>query len=105
MQFEWAQSVLGKPYEEAAAGYKSLFDTHIGETMRRETPILNLLETKGLDVLVPTTWEEITGLDNLSLKISSDLPPRLKPKARKINPCMWEDAEREFTRMRGYFYE
>ena len=73
--------------------------------MRRKIPILNLLETKGLDVFVPTTWEGITGLGKLSLEFSSNLPPRLKPKARNINPRMWEDAEREFTRMRGYFYE
>ena len=58
-QFEWAQSFLGKPYEEAVAEYKSLFETHIGESMRRETDILNLLETKGLDVLYQPHGREL----------------------------------------------
>ena len=105
VQFEWAQSFLGKPYEEAVAEYKAMFETHIGESMRKDTPIINLLETKGLDVFIPTTWEGITGFGKLALEFSSDLPARLKPKARHINPRMWEDAEKEFKRMRGYFYE
>ena len=105
VQFEWAQSFLGKPYEEAVTEYKGMFDTHISEVMRNETPIINLLETKGVDVFIPTTWQGITGLGTLSLEFSSDLPPRMKPKARNINPRMWEDAKKEFTRMRGYFYE
>ena len=69
------------------------------------TPIIALLEGKGLDVFVPTSWEGITGLATLSLEFSDDLPARLKPKARKINPRMCDDEEKEFTRMRGYFYE
>ena len=103
VQFEWAQSFLGKPYQEAVSEYKAMFETHIRESMRKDTPIINLLETKGLDVFIPTTWEGITGLGKK--EFSSDLPARLKPKARHINPRMWEDAEKEFTRMRGYFYE
>ena len=105
VQFEWAQSFLGKPYAEAVAEYESLWETHIGDAMKQETPILELLRTKGLDVFIPTTWEGIKGLGTLSLEFSDLLPPRMKPKARHINPRMWEDAEKEFTRMRGYFYE
>ena len=105
VQFEWAQSFLGKPYDVAVSEYKSMFDDHISECMKTQTPIIELLETKGLDVFVPTSWEGITGLGTLSLEFSQDLPPRMKPKARNINPRMWEDAEKEFTRMRGYFYE
>ena len=105
VQFEWAQSFLGKPYAEAVAEYESLWKTHIGDAMKQETPILELLRTEGLDVFIPTTWEGIKGLGTLSLEFSDLLPPRMKPKARHINPRIWENAEKEFTRMRGYFYE
>ena len=62
VQFEWAQSFLGKPYEEAVSEYKAMFETHIGGFMKKETQIVKLLETKGLDVFIPITWQGITGL-------------------------------------------
>ena len=83
-----------------------MWDTHISECMREQTSIIALLEGKGLDVFVPTSWEGIiTSLGTLSLEISEDLPARLKPKGSRINPRMWDDAEKEFTWMREYFYE
>ena len=37
VQFEWAQSFIGKTYEEAVAEYKGLWNTHISECMRADT--------------------------------------------------------------------
>ena len=104
-QFMWAQSFLGKPYEEAVAEYESLWETHVSDDMRQQTPILQLLKGKARDVFIPTSWEGIQGLGLLALEFSDQLPDRLKPKARRINPKMWDNAEKEFSRMRGYFYE
>jgi hypothetical protein len=105
VQFEWAQAFLGKSHEEAVSEYHALWADHVSPEMAANTPILKLLAGKAQQVFVPTTWEGIIGLGDLDFNFDANMPGRIKPKARHINPKMWEDAEKEFTRMRGYFYE
>jgi hypothetical protein len=105
VQFEWAQPFLGKSYEEAVAEYHELWADHVSPEMAANTPILKLLAGKAQEVFIPTTWEGIVGLGELDFPFDVNMPSRMKPKARHSNPKMWEDAEKEFTRMRGYFYE
>jgi hypothetical protein len=105
VQFEWAQAFLGKTHEEAVSEYRALWADHVSPEMAANTPILKLLAGKALQVFVPTTWEGIVGLGDLDFNFDVNMPARIKPKAKYINPQMWEDAEKEFTRMRGYFYE
>jgi hypothetical protein len=105
VQFEWAQPFLGKSYEEAVAEYHELWADHVSPEMAANTPILKLLAGNAQEVFIPTTWEGIVGPGELDFPFDVNMPSRMKPKARHINPKMWEDAEKEFTRMRGYFYE
>ena len=104
-QFEHASTFLGKSRAEALEDYYSMFGEHISKEMISETPIINLLKTKGEKVFVPHNWEGIKGIDPLHIEFSDDLPVRLKPKARPINPRLWECAEKEFNRLKTYFYE
>ncbi len=104
VQFEFASSFLGKPREEAEAEYFDMFYTQISEEFRAQTAVEELLRTKGLKVFIPDNWEGITGIDPLQLKFREGLPPSCKPKARNINPRLWEAAEKEFSRLRTYMY-
>ena len=44
-----------------------MIHTHLGRSVRRDSPIVTLPETRELYVFRPTTWEGITGLGMLAL--------------------------------------
>ena len=95
---------MGKSREEAIKDYYDALDTHVSEEMKANTEIINLLKTKALQVFVPDEWSGIKGIEPLRLKWKDTLPVRMKPKARPINPKLWEASEKEFHRLCGYFY-
>ena len=87
---------LGKTRDEALKEFESMFDEHICSKFRAAVPIDKLLKTKGAEVFVPQKWQGITGIEPLEIKFRDTLPVRLKPKARPINPRLYEATEREF---------
>jgi hypothetical protein len=106
VQFGDALEFLGKPREEALKDYYALHDLHCSAVMKEETDLLKLLATeKSEKVFVPDEWSGITGIDPLKLVFKDTLPVRMKPRARPINPKLWEATEKEFTRLCGYFYQ
>ena len=104
VQFGDALTFLGKPREEAVKDYHALFEKHVSDEMKENTDIIQLLKTKAEKVFVPDEWSGINGFDPLKLKWKDTLPDRMKPKARPINPKLWEASEKEFHRLCGYFY-
>ena len=104
-RFDFASSFLGKSRQEAIQEYEEMFATHVDKQMAANTDVINLLQTKGRKVFIPDNWDGIQGIEPLQIQFSPDLPDRLKPKARPINPRLWECAEKEFKRLCGYFYE
>ena len=104
VQFKDALTFLGKSREEAIKDYLDMLESHVSEEFRNSTYILNLLKTKALPVFVPDEWSGIKGVEPLELKWKDTLPDRMKPKARPINPKLWEASEKEFHRLCGYFY-
>jgi hypothetical protein len=105
VNFGDALTFLGKSREEAILDYKKLQDEHISEELRQNTDIINYLNTTALPAFVPKDWTGIKGIPPLRLKWKDTLPSRMKPKARPINPKLWECSEKEFRRLCGYFYE
>ena len=95
---------MSKPYEEMLLEYKNLFDAHIDPAFRANSNIEELLlSPKGLQVFVPKEW---TGIKCTPIKIRwrEDVPTYLKPKARSINPRLYDNALQEFKRHSGYMY-
>ena len=72
--------------------------------MKANIDIINLLKTKALQVFAPDEWSSIKGIEPLKLKWKDNLPDRMKPKARPINPKLWEASEKECHQLCGYFY-
>jgi hypothetical protein len=91
--------------DQAKEEYFGQFEEHVAPEFAASTPVLELLRTKGLLVFVPQNWEGIKNIEPLELKWKDDLPTRMKPKARPVNPRLYEAAKREFDRLLGYFYE
>ena len=104
VNFGEALTFLGKPREEAIQDYKDLFETRISDELKKETDILEYMVEEALPVFVPDEWSGIKGIEPLKLKWIDTLPTRLKPRARPINPKLWECSEKEFRRLCGYFY-
>ena len=90
--------------EDAIQEYFDLFPTHVDPKFAEMTNILELLRTKGVNVFVPQNWEGITGVPDIDLVWKPGLPDTMKPKARAVNPKLYEHAYKEFLRLRKYLY-
>jgi hypothetical protein len=88
---------------EALQEYYSLFDSHVAPAFAKAVPVLDLLRQYQA-VFVPTNWEGISGVDPIEFNWLPGIPTRMKPKARPINPKLWENAQKEFQRLLKYFY-
>lgn len=104
-QFDFATTFLGKSREQAFQDYTDMFKEHIEPSFLEATNIRELLMGKGLQVFVPTSWDGITGINPLHIDFKDSMPDRIKPKARPVNPRLWDVAAKEFKRLSGYFYE
>jgi hypothetical protein len=106
VNFGDALTFLGKSREEAIQEYEKLLDVRVSEELREKTPIIEYMKEVAVKAFIPTTdWTGIKGIPPLKLKWRDSLPSRMKPKARPINPKLWECSEKEFRRLCGYFYK
>ena len=99
-------SYLGKPHLEAVQQYKDSISTHVSSGFLLAVPdLLNFLTSDiALSVFVPEHWTGITGIPPIDLTFSEQLPFSLRPKARPVNPSLYDNAEKEFKRLQTYFY-
>ena len=105
VNFKEALTFLSKPREEAIKDFEELLDKRVSDELKANTPIIDYLKTDALKTFVPTEWTGINGIEPLKLVWRDSLPLKMKPKARPINPRLWECSEKEFRRLCGYFYE
>jgi hypothetical protein len=104
VNFGFALNYLEQGHEAAVKEYLELLSTRVSEIMKRDTKVMDLLRNVGVKVFVPHNWEGIKGIPPLELKWKPNLPDRIKPKSRPINPKIWESAKKELHRLLGYFY-
>jgi hypothetical protein len=91
-------------HEEAVKEFHSQFEKHVHKDFADATPILALLKEKGSHVFVPQNWEGIKGVADIDLELKEGMPQILKPRARPVNPKLYENAKKEFDRLKKYFY-
>jgi len=90
--------------EDAVKEYLSLIPTHVDPQFSSATPVIKLLESKGVKVFVPQNWNGVNGVAPLKLNFREGMPQSMKPRARPINPKLYEHANKEFNRLLKYFY-
>jgi hypothetical protein len=89
-------------HDAAIQEYLSLIDTHVDPDFLLHTPVRALLESKGVDVFVPQNWE---GIRDVEISLNwKEIPTRIKPHARPINPKLLATAKTEFDRLCQYMY-
>jgi hypothetical protein len=64
---------------------------------------MELLRTKGAKVFVPHNWDGIK-VKPLHIDFIEGMPTIMKPKARPVNPKLFEHAKKEFDRLLTYMY-
>ena len=92
-------------HEEALDEYRTLLETHISKEFKEAVPkVMDLMIGQmALDVFVPKTWTGIK-TEPLVFGVLPGMPKHMKPKARPINPRIYEPVNKEFDRMMTYFY-
>jgi hypothetical protein len=103
--FSWVLHYMEMSHDDALKEYHDLLDTHVDKEFSAATPILQLLRDEGVKAFVPQNWDGIKGIPPIELRWKDGLPASLKPRARPVNPRLFEDAQREFNRLLKYFYE
>jgi hypothetical protein len=91
--------------EEAKAEFVALLDTHVCKDFAVKTDIIKFLSETGYKAFVPQNWEGINGIEPLELEFNKDMPVNMKPKARPVNPRLFQHAKIEFERLLQYLYE
>jgi hypothetical protein len=91
-------------HAEAVKEFEDLIPSHVDPAFAAATDIVSLLRTKGVDVFVPRNWEGVSGFAPLKLSWLPGIPEKMKPKARPINPKLYQHAKAEFDRLSKYFY-
>jgi hypothetical protein len=92
-------------YEEAKEEFFSQIEEHVSAEFRSATKVVELLKTQGVKAFVPSNWEGIKGIPPLELQWKTELPERMRPKARPVNPKLFEAAQLEFSRLCKYMYK
>ena len=90
-------------YDAAVQTYLGLLDSHVNKDFQRATNIMHLLKTKGVRVFVPQNWEGVR-VKPLHIDFIEGMPSLMKPKARPVNPKLFEHAHKEFLRLLTYMY-
>jgi hypothetical protein len=102
--FTDALSYMEKSCDDSVAEYLSLIDSHVSPDFHASSDIVNLLKTVGVSVFVPANWKGVNGISPLELTWKAGLPASMKPKARPVNPRLFQHAKTEFDRLCKYFY-
>ena len=74
------------PHDEAVLTYLAELESRIHPDFRKETKVLELLQTKGLGIFVHESWDGMQGFEPIELELKPGMPDRMKPPARRINP-------------------
>ena len=90
--------------DEQLNDYYALLDTHVTAEFAAAVPIMEFMRDEGIKVFtnMHMNWEGIQGIDLFELDWKEDTPAVLKPTCRPIKKNIYEVAEKEFNRLRGY---
>lgn len=91
-------------HKAALAEYLSLLPKHISPEFAAATDVMRLMEEEGSKVFVPKEWTGMKGVPPIEFEFSADMPASMTPPRRRIHPKRLEAAEKEFARLRKYFY-
>jgi hypothetical protein len=90
--------------DDAKTTFFKEYPYRLGPEARDRDKVHKIMREKGVRAFVSGQWEGITGIES-NIKWKKDMPDHIKPKARPINPRLYENAHKEFRRLCTYIYE
>jgi len=104
--FSYALHYMEMSVEDATVEFLMMVndDKHVLPEFAAQTPVKQLLRTKGIQCFVPQNWTGINGLEPLELSWRDTLPAKMKPAQRHVNPRLLDTAKKEFERLKQYMY-
>ena len=90
--------------DEQLNDYYALLDTHITAEFAAAVPIMDFMRTEGIKVFtnMHMNWDGIQGIEPFELDWLKTTPAVLRPSCRPVKKAIWDVAEKEFNRLRGY---
>lgn len=92
-------------HQEAVDEFKDQITLHVNKDFAESTDIVEYLLARAILVFVPEEWTGINGIPPLELNWKESLPGSMKPRARPVNPRLYDNAKKEFDRLCQYLYE
>jgi len=89
--------------EEALKEYLEKYRSRLGEDVKDDPEVKEIMEGLGSKVYVPQSWEGIKGIV-FHINWKEGMPVHLKPKARPISPRLYSYVKQEFERLTKYMY-
>ncbi len=99
VMFADALMALSTDRDVAVQAFHDAIESQVSPELLLHSTVRSLLVTKGVKVFVPSNWDGISGIAPIELQWSPDLPPRIMPKVRQVNPKLLENTKREFDRL------
>ena len=88
---------------EASEEYATKYPSRLGPEVTDDPEVHRIMKEKGSRVFVPQSWEGIKGI-TFHINWKGDLPAMKKPRARPVNPKLFEHVKKEYERLAQYMY-
>jgi len=104
--FTEALNFMEVTHEEALKLYADSLEKHIGDQLKSSERLRTILDSENAKkVFVPAEWTGIKGFPDLELRFKPNFPESHRVRSRPINPKLYENAKREFDRLKHYMYK
>jgi phospholipid-translocating ATPase len=102
---DFALNFMESSREDTVAEYLRLLPTQISGEMRARVPDIDayMLTDQVKRVFIPEEWRGLD-IEPIRFTIKAGCPERIQPRARPIRQELWENAKKEFGRLRHHFY-
>jgi hypothetical protein len=102
--FSWHLHYMEVTVEEARDTYLRNISEHISPEARAHGRLEAILKSDlAISVFVPSNWEGVL-MEPFELDFAENMPMEIKPRARPVNPKLYENAKSEFQRLCKYMY-
>jgi hypothetical protein len=102
--FPWQLHYMEISVDEARTTYLTNIVSHISPEAIAHKKLADILHSDlAVSVFVPSNWEGVN-MEPFELDFADGMPTEMKPRARPVNPKLYEHAKLEFQRLGKYMY-
>lgn len=102
---DWSEALhfMEMTVEQAEQEYLAKYKSRLGPAVADDQEVDDIMRTLGAKVFVPQSWDGIKGVI-FKINWRPDMPRFKKPRARPVNPALYDHVKREYERLASYMY-